>query len=232
MNPKYYVILGIAIAASLFLAMAAGTKLSLADKNSPANGANMQSAITTSDTANAAATHTVRAGGGGQVAPITKFMPTTVQINRGETVKWYNPSKVAEPHTVSFILDNNTATDVFAPFSVASSTQFARVPPNANSEPLSAPGPNGSKIVVAANSRALTGTVIDSNGNIVPLGPNATYELKGTEKFVNSGTILPKGDENDIPGSGNTFSVKFDKAGIYDYTCLFHDWMKGKIVVK
>jgi plastocyanin len=52
----------------------------------------------------------------------------------------------------------------------------------------------------------------------VPFGPNATYELKGTEKFVNSGTILPKGDENDIPGSGNSFSVKFDKAGTYDYT--------------
>jgi hypothetical protein len=95
MNPKYYVILGIAIAVSLFLTSAAGTKLSLADNNSPANGANTQSAITTSDTTNAAAIHTVGAGDEGQVAPITKFMPTTVEIKQGETVTWHNPSKVA-----------------------------------------------------------------------------------------------------------------------------------------
>jgi plastocyanin len=232
MNPKYFVILGIAVAAGLCLAVPAGARLSLADNSTGKGGNNTQSAVNAVDRADGAVSHhIVKAGGGGRVAPITRFMPTRLEIKQGETVTWRNPTRVAEPHTVSFILDNNTAADVFAPFAVANSTQFASVPPNANSAPLAVPGPSGSKIVVAANSRVLAGAVIDSNGNVTMLGPDASYEMKGTEKYVNSGTILPKGDENEIPGSGNTFSVKFDKAGTYDYICLFHDWMKGRIVV-
>jgi plastocyanin len=61
---------------------------------------------------------------------------------------------------------------------------------------------------------------------------NANYTLTGTEKYVNSGWLLPKGQEQIFPGSGNTFTVTFDKAGTYNYICAIHPYMSGSIVVR
>lgn len=45
----------------------------------------------------------VRAGAGSHIAPLTKFYPYKAEIKAGESVVWYNPTHVAEPHTVSFV---------------------------------------------------------------------------------------------------------------------------------
>ena len=71
----------------------------------------------------------VHAGGGNSTDMLAAFVPRHVQINIGQSVTWDNPSTVAEPHTVTFVLDNKTATEIVSPFAVPSSTQFSSIPP-------------------------------------------------------------------------------------------------------
>jgi plastocyanin len=52
--------------------------------------------------------------------------------------------------------------------------------------------------------------------------PNVDYTMNGSEKYVNSGWLLPKGQEQLYPGSGNTFTVTFQEPGTYDYICILH----------
>jgi plastocyanin len=173
----------------------------------------------------------VHAGGGNSTSPLTAFVPQRVQISVGQSVTWNNPSVVAEPHTVSFVLDNKTATDIVAPFAVPNSTQFTAIPPGSNSEPLKVPGKNN--VIIAVNARSFVPTVIDSQGNAKHLPPpTAAYTMMGNEKYVNSGWLVPKGQEKAFPGSSNTFTVTFQKAGTYNYLCQLHPWMVGSVVVK
>jgi plastocyanin len=56
--------------------------------------------------------------------------------------------------------------------------------------------------------------------------------MTGNELYVNSGVLWPQGQ---IPPGAppiTTFSVTFEKAGTYDYLCLFHPWMTGQVVVQ
>ena len=39
---------------------------------------------------------------GQATTPLAVFSPQTVEINAGENVTWTNPTKVAEPHTITF----------------------------------------------------------------------------------------------------------------------------------
>ena len=173
----------------------------------------------------------VQAGGGNSTAPLTVFVPQNIQVKAGESVTWNNPSTVGEPHTVSFVLDNKTMTNIVSPFAVPNSTQFAAIPPNSNNEPLKVPGKDN--VVIAVNARSFVPTVIDSQGNAKHFAPpNAAYTMDGTEKYVNSGWLLPKGQEQAFPGSSNTFTVTFQKAGTYNYICGLHPWMIGSVVVK
>jgi hypothetical protein len=55
--------------------------------------------------------------------------------------------------------------------------------------------------------------------------------MNGTEKYANSGWLLPKGQEQNFLGSSNTFTVAFQKAGTYNYICLLHSWMHGPVLV-
>ena len=172
----------------------------------------------------------VHAGGGNNSSPLTAFVPQQVQINIGQSVTWDNPSTVGEPHTVTFVLDNKTATDIVSPFAVPSSTQFSSIPPGSNNEPLKAPGP--SNVVIALNARSYIPTVIDSQGNVKHLPPpNAEYSMIGSEKYVNSGWLIPKGQQF-LPGSSNAFTVTFQKTGTFNYFCELHPWMRGSVVVK
>ena len=174
---------------------------------------------------------TVHAGGGSMTSPLTAFVPQQVQINVGQSVTWDNPSVVAEPHTVTFVFDNKTATDIVSPFGVPNSTQFSVIPPGSNNEPLKVPGKNN--IVIAVNARSYIPTIIDSQGNARHLPPpTAAYTMTGNEKYVNSGWLIPKGKEKAFPGSSNTFTVTFQKAGTYRYLCEVHPWMVGSVVVK
>ena len=174
----------------------------------------------------------IAAGGGNQSAPFTIYIPDKVEINAGETVNWYNPTEVAEPHTVTFVMDNSTMADVVSPLSVSKTTEFAALPPNSNNEPIIIPGQNGTNTLIAVNARTFNPAVIDSSGNVEFMNPNANYTMDGTEKYVNSGWFLPKGMEQLTPGAGNTFTVTFEKPGLYNYLCILHPWMTGSIVVK
>jgi plastocyanin len=81
---------------------------------------------------------------------------------------------------------------------------------------------------VASNERVYSPAIIDSNDVTKIYPPNANLTITGTEKYVNSGWMFPKGP---VPGSSSTFSVTFQKAGTYNYLCLLHPWMVGKVVV-
>jgi plastocyanin len=177
------------------------------------------------------ATTKVQAGGGNSTAPLTAFVPQNIEIKAGESVTWDNPSTVGEPHTATFVLDNKTTTGIVSPFGVPNSTQFAAIPPNSNNEPLKVPGQND--VVIAVNARSFIPTVIDSQGTVKHFAPpNAAYTMDGSEKYVNSGWLVPKGQEQLYPGSSTSFTVTFQKAGTYHYICQLHPWMAGSVLVK
>jgi plastocyanin len=186
----------------------------------------------------------VQAGTGVGNAPIILFSPQLVQIKAGQSVAWYNPTPVPEPHTVTFVLNNNDsksyAADLITPFTISSSTNSTQIMPlipNSNSEPLMSPDNNA---IIAVNKRAYNPVVVTEDStttgggggkNVTYMKQNANYSMSGTEDYVNSGWLLPKGGENLYPGSGNTFTMTFQKAGTYDYLCIIHPYMTGRVVV-
>ena len=188
----------------------------------------------------------VQAGIGAGNAAIILFSPQLVEIKAGQSITWYNPTSVPEPHTVTFVLNNNNdnksyAADLIAPFTISNtttnSTQIMPLIPNSNSEPLMTPDNNA---IIAVNKRAYNPVVVTEDStttgggvgkNVTYMKQNANYSMSGTEDYVNSGWLLPKGGENLYPGSGNTFTVTFQKAGTYDYLCIIHPYMTGRVVV-
>lgn len=175
----------------------------------------------------------VQAGGGNSSGPLTVFIPQKLEVKVGDSITWYNPSTVPEPHNTAFIFDKKSAAEVLAPFLVQNTTQFEpQVPPGPNSQPFIVPFGNGTNVVMALNSRVYSPTVIDSLGKLQIMNPNANYTITGDEKYVNSGFLLPKGIDRAFPESSNTFTATFQKTGTYNYVCLVHPWMLGSVVVK
>jgi plastocyanin len=173
----------------------------------------------------------VHAGGGTSTDMLAVFVPQLIQVSVGQSITWDNPSAVAEPHTATFVLDNKTATGIVSPFAVPNSTQLTAIPPNSNSEPFGPPSQNN--VVIAVNARSYIPTVIDSQESVKHFAPpNAAYTMTGSEKYVNSGWLVPKGQEQFYPGSSTSFTVTFQKAGTYSYICQIHPWMRGSVVVK
>jgi plastocyanin len=82
---------------------------------------------------------------------------------------------------------------------------------------------------LVSNPTVFSPAIIDSTGVTKIYPPNSSLTITGTEKYVNSGWMYPKGP---LPGSSNTFSVTFQKAGTYNYQCLLHPWMTGQVLVK
>jgi plastocyanin len=211
----------------LYVIAAASAIALLPDAISIYNESNATPQVTVAPTVN------VEAGAGNASMSLSVFSPQTVKISVGESVTWINPTKVPEPHTVTFVMSNETYAEIFTPFAVDNSTQFMPVQPNANSEPTIVPqGHEGTKLVVALNDRAFSPFVIDAEGNIEHLASNARYNMKGTEKYVNSGTITPKGLTPPAWPLINEFTVTFEKPGNYKYLCIFHPWMTGSVLVK
>ncbi|MPZ08516.1 MAG: hypothetical protein GEU26_19255 [Nitrososphaeraceae archaeon] len=64
------------------------------------------------------------------------------------------------------------------------------------------------------------------------MDPNANYTMTGEEKYINSGWFLPVGLEGEYPGSGNTFTMTFERLGTYGYLCILHPWMTGTVIVE
>jgi len=178
-------------------------------------------------------TVTVAAGGGNTTAPWTVFVPQETRINAGDTVVWDNPTEgAAEPHTVTFVLDNSTMAGIVSPLGVSNTTEFTVIPPGSNNEPILIPGEGGMNTLIAVNARTFNPTIIDSQGAVQFMDPNANYSMTGDEKYVNSGWFLPTGLEGLYPGSGNAFSVTFETPGTYEYLCIIHPWMTGSVVVE
>lgn len=175
----------------------------------------------------------VATGGGNVSLSSNQFLPKDVEINAGDNITWYNPSKVPESHTITFTSDSNlSVSDIISPFEVSNSTQFVPLPRDANSEPVMVAGKNGTNVIIGLNTRAVNPIVIDSIGDITYLNPNASYIMDGTEKYLNSGAIFPKGKIRSGYQPITEFTVKFEKAGTYKYLCIFHPWMAGTVVVK
>lgn len=174
----------------------------------------------------------VAAGGGNGSVVNHVFSPQDIEINAGQSVTWFNPTKVGEPHTVTFVLDNDTMAGVVSPLAVSNTTKFMPQPPISNNEPILIPGQDGMNTIIAINARTFNPVVIDSSDNVKFMNPNANYPLNGSEKYVNSGWFLPEGQEQLYPGSGNTFTVTFEKPGTYSYICVLHPWMVGSVLVK
>ncbi|MRN61981.1 MAG: hypothetical protein FIO03_08095 [Nitrosopumilales archaeon] len=174
----------------------------------------------------------VQVGGGNATWFFFGYNPQKVEIKAGATVVWNVPSSLtAEPHTVTFVFNNKTMTYRDAPFGFPTLTKFMSLPPSSNSRPIVSPGSNGGmNTVILVNGRVFNPTLINSAGNVKLSAPNAKVTISGNEQYVNSGWLLPKG--NLPPGTSNTFSVTFEKAGTYNYLCILHPWMTGTVIVK
>lgn len=194
---------------------------------------NYGNAAATIETNNSTNTSTVvEVGGGNATMTLSGFLPQTVEINAGESVTWINPTQVPEPHTVTFVLSNETYADIFAPFAADNATQFASVPPNSNSEPSIIPqGPEGTKLVVALNDKAFSPFIINAEGKEERLPLKANYTITGAEKYINSGTMTPQGLTPPTWSPINQFTATFENTGTYDYLCVFHPWMTGRMVI-
>jgi plastocyanin len=174
----------------------------------------------------------VQAGGGNSTLPYTIFNPQSVQVKQGQSVMWYNPSKVGEPHTVTFALNNKTKPDLSATFAVRNSSSFMPMPPNSTSEPVIIPNSQNPSMsmILGSNAIASNPVVIASAGNVTHLSHNAAYSVKGNEKLVNSGLLFPKG--MGPPNGSTAFTLTFERAGTYNYYCILHPWQKGKVIVQ
>ena len=173
----------------------------------------------------------VKAGGGGGRIVVMNYYPQNLEIKVGDTVQFYNPSTVLEPHTVSFITDTNYVPQFAGPYSIKDPESVQAFPNEMNSEPLVVPVDEDASAILAINARGFFPYVVDSSGNPQNLGPNASITIDGSEKYVNSGWLLPKVYLNEIPGSSETFSVTFAKSGNYPYICILHPWMSGQVQV-
>jgi plastocyanin len=180
-------------------------------------------------------TRIVVTGGGGPVAPVTWFIPQNVSISAGETVTWVNPTVVSEPHTVSFFKQQDYFAALESPYFIPRDTELSPANPNErNTEPLIIPGQNDttSNTIIAANARAYNPVVIDAQNKVTSLPLNANYTMTGDELYVNSGVMWPEG--MNPPGTPPiaSFSVTFENAGTYDYICVIHPWMEGRVIVQ
>jgi len=176
----------------------------------------------------------VAAGGNGSLWDT--YSPQSVEINAGESVTWFNPSPVAEPHTVSFIKDQDWFPPLAVPFNIPNDAKIVSTTPNRNVEPIILPPSSTAitegKTVVMENSRAYTPVAIDSTGKTVtPLQPNSNYAMSGNETYINSGVMLPVGQSPPGLPPINEFTVTFENPGTYGYVCIFHPRMGGNVVV-
>ena len=176
--------------------------------------------------------YAIKVGEGNNTVSFTKYFPDYVEITAGDSITWYNGVDVPNPHTVTFIRDLDNAEKIGVPFYVSNNTQFVPVLNNLG-EPLEETTGNGTRIVMMLNARALTPTVITTDDNVTELKRDSIYVFNGAEKFVNSGPLLALDKKQNFDYSfSSSFTVVFNKPGFYEYTCLFHPWMIGKLLVK
>src|ERR671921_2467855 len=192
--PEKSVVIGLLaiIAAAILLTATLNNSALNSNSNQAIAQKQQQQKLQTNDTIR------VEAGGGNSTAPLTVYVPQNIEIKAGQTINWYNPTPVGEPHSVTFLQDGRLFPPFAAPFAVPNSTEFKALIPDPNLEPLIVPNPPGTeptaKTVIIDNARAYNPTVIDSTGkNVTYLPPNANYTMDGTESYINSGWLWPQG---------------------------------------
>jgi plastocyanin len=174
----------------------------------------------------------IRVGQGNTTVSYNQYYPSNIEIVKGDSITWYSGMDMPLPHTVTFLLSSNDTNKIAIPFYVPNTTKFISSIENTG-EPLKEVGKNGTDTVMILNSRALNPTVITNDSKVLDLGLDATYHFQGNEKFVNSGPLLSLDEKQNFDYSfSNSFTLVFDKPGLYEYSCLFHPWMVGKVLVK
>jgi plastocyanin len=176
----------------------------------------------------------IEAGGGNSTDVKTVFVPQKMKIKAGQTINWYNPTPVEEPHSVAFLKDSRLLPLFAIPYGVPAATEFKALMPGPNVDPLIVPNNDTTaiKTVIVANARSFNPTIIDSTGkNVTYLPPNSRYIMDGTESYINSGWIWPEGQVPPEAPPITGFTVTFEKPGIYDYVCTVHPWMVGSVEV-
>jgi plastocyanin len=235
-NNRYLALVGAALSGVLLLS-AAGT-VTISSAQLPELEQDPQQLLLQRQQADLQArndTRIVAAGGGGPVSVLTWFVPQNISISAGETVTWINPTVVGEPHTVSFLKQPDYFAALESPYLIPSDTEVTPANPNErNTEPLIIPGQNDTAniTIIGANARATSPVVVDAQNNATYLPLNANYTMTGDELYVSSGWIWP---ENAIPpglAPITSFSVTFENAGTYDYLCVVHPWMTGRVIVQ
>lgn len=94
------------------------------------------------------------------------------------------------------------------------------------------PGHEGSQKILRYFGGSIEPKVVKADATIKPLDTNSTYSMEGTEKYINSGWIWPAGQTPEGLQNITSFSIKFERPGTYDYLCLLHPWMSGKVIVR
>jgi plastocyanin len=119
----------------------------------------------------------VEGGGGNSTDVKTVFVPKNIKIKAGQTINWYNPTPVEEPHSVAFLKDSRLLPLFAVPYGVPTSTEFKALMPGPNVDHLIVPSNDtATKTVIVANARSFNPTVTDSTGkNVTYLPPNARY---------------------------------------------------------
>ena len=170
------------------------------------------------------------AGGGNATTPLNVYHPDEIMTNQSANIKWQNPTLgIQYPHTVTFIRADSNLTIPNISFNLSNYSSLI-VSKYQNAQ-------NDKAAVVDVNTEILP-TVISANGSMTNLNPygnivgdGARYNFTGTEKYVNSGFIWPEGHVPKGFANITSFTVQFEKQGVYHFQCLIHPEMNGNVTV-
>lgn len=170
------------------------------------------------------------AGGGNATTPLNVYRPDEIMTNQSANIKWQNPTLgIQYPHTVTFIRADTNLTIPKISFNLSNySSLIDSKFQNAQNNKASAVGVNAEILptVISANGSI---TYLDPYGNLG--GDGAQYNFTGTEKYVNSGFIWPEGHIPKGFAKITSFTVQFEKQGVYHFQCLIHPEMSGNVTV-
>jgi plastocyanin len=237
-NPAASLILPSNSSAPAAPANPAASLLNSGNSSAPAAPANPAASLLNSGNSSAPAAPAnpknfiIKVGQGNSSISYNQYYPSYIEITQGDNITWHNGIKVPLPHTVTFVQGLKNLEKISLPFYAFNSTSFVPVMDNLG-EPWIETTKNGTRLVMLLNYRALNPTVITNDEKVLNLGIDSKYVFQGSERFVNSGALLAldKNQNFDYPFS-NSFTLVFNKPGLYEYSCLFHPWMVGKVLVQ
>jgi plastocyanin len=158
----------------------------------------------------------VAVGGGNITVSVNQFLPSLIEIQRGESVTFYAPQNSTEVHNVIFDLSNGSIiSSLELPFVLPEGSdpdQLELVPPFNFGDSITIEQPDGREAIITLNKAAFYPTVADRENNtkylldveelqqlteeatqqglFEPLNLSANYTMNGTETIVSSGIIL------------------------------------------